>query len=108
MDRPVLGPSSINVLRWPVHAIARAAHAVDRSSGERQSRSSRPSCPSLGRSEPEGGRGRSGQMLSDLGETVTSQFRASSAVESLSFSHRKPREGRLGGSAASLPVRGFM
>jgi hypothetical protein len=49
LDRPVLGPSSIKVLRVPACAIALRACAVGGSSGEHQSRSSHTSCVSLGR-----------------------------------------------------------
>jgi hypothetical protein len=55
-------------------------------------------------SEPGRGRGRSPQTMSDLRKTVTRQSRAISAVVFPSISRKR----RLGGSAASLPVRGFM
>ena len=57
-------------------------------------------------SEPGGGRGRSGQAMPDLVEAVTSQCRAVAAVASLLFDASVTHQ--LGGSAASLPVRGFM
>ena len=59
-------------------------------------------------SEPGGGRDRPGQTMSDLEGAITDRVRAVSAVASLSFGAALPGERRLGGSAASLPVRGFI
>jgi hypothetical protein len=46
--------------------------------------------------------------MSDLWEAVTFQFRAVVTVASPLIRTLKVRKRRLGGSAASLPVRGFM
>jgi hypothetical protein len=59
-------------------------------------------------SEPGGGRGRSRQTMSDLKEAVTPQSRAISARGILTIGVPEFVPDRLGGSAASLPVRGFM